>query len=710
MAPPHQIPQQGAQRQQGLPGADTPEVASLRRASSFRGGSRRGRGRGRPGGRGGNRGGNRNSQLPQSASAGVLGRSGQAPAFPPTAQQPAISSPFNTTFQQRPSGLVSSRQLSAGFTTNGPPCSQPTTGYSTVAASAAPRLSAIDHPNPLRSHPTQEYLAVLATGSREQLEAYIPTPLRHLQTTSNPPPPSASTRQTAGPQPSRALLPVPESSGATTSSVTAPVAGVIPRFRAENLNPYLSDVDLGTKHRDSLEISSIKKVPKRTPPKSAKPKFNFDELSNTTHTQTIPELPEYMPEIVKKEIVKQKAEQKVPAPAPVPAPVPASVPAFDRPLLPRPPPQQLPKQTFQSTGNLPFIDLPRIQQSQPQQPQQLQQQLPQPTPRQMPNYRAEKRSGIPKSRTFNALSNLTSSFSRASLFDRSNNNTNKISSSTSRSDLRRHIGSPIMAPPPPPFDGGNISLTEGNASSSASTSSGAAVIMTPQLSLSSTPSPAIPTKPVQRNPRMVYSAESQSYWTGRFVAMQDKLRNENLRGRNLNIITAAISEQNQQQSQAQAASAAAAAVASSQDAQKNTQLDGAFPTSYSMACMPGVTAQLLSGEAVAVVQAASEMTDDDNRIRRVFRHLEALCANRSALDSMHEFQQDYARLVGKKGLLPPGSSWDDNSYNSNNRDKDKNQDNSGLDHLDKDREKKGGPGWVGRIFSGSSAGSNGKKK
>ncbi|KAG4218984.1 hypothetical protein PC116_g32536 [Phytophthora cactorum] len=129
-----------------------------------------------------------------------------------------------------------------------------------------------------------------------------------------------------------------------------------------------------------------------------------------------------------------------------------------------------------------------------------------------------------------------------------------------------------------------------------------------------------------------------------------------------------------------------------------------------MACMPGVTAQLLSGEAVAVVQAASEMTDDDNRIRRVFRHLEALCANRSALDSMHEFQQDYARLVGKKGLLPPGSSWDDNIYNSSNRDKDKNQDNSGLDHPDKDREKKGGPGWVGRIFSGSSAGSNGKKK
>ncbi|KAI1803327.1 hypothetical protein F4811DRAFT_554011 [Daldinia bambusicola] len=706
MAPPHQTPQSGAQRQQGLPGADTPEIGALRRASSFRGGSRRGRGRGRPGGRGGNRGGNRNSQLPLSASAGVLGRPGQATTLPPTFQQPGISLPFGTGSQHRPSGSISSRQLSAGLATGGPPSSQPTTGYSTMTASRTPRLSIADHPNPLRSHPTQEYLDVLATGSQEALEKYIPGPLRHLQPTTNlPSPPSTAAHQPGVLKASsRALLPVPESSGATTSSVTASASGVIPRFRAENINPYLSDVDLGRKHRDSLEISSVKKVPKRTPPR-AKVKFSMD-ASNID--QTIPELPEQMPESARENNDNNNNNnntgQKAPA---LDRPLDRTL---DRPLLPRPPAQQLPKQTFPSMGNIPSVDLSRAQQL----PQQLSQQIPQPTPRQMPSYRAEKRSGIPKSRTFNVLSSLTSSFSRASLSDKNNSNNN---SNNNRSNLRRQIGPPIMAPTPTaPFDGtgtgngnGNTSLTEGNNNNNNNnnSSSSSAAITTPTLvASSSTPSSAtaVPTIPVHRNPRMVYAAESPSYWTGRFMAMQDKLRNENLRGQNLHTITAAISEQQQQ---------AAAAIT-----QPSGSGDDAFPTSYSMADMPGVTAQLLSGEAVAAVQAASAMTDDDQRIRRVFRHLEAQCANRSALDSMHEFQQDYARLVGKKGLLPPGSAWDDYGNHSNigdgagddNKDKDK----------DQDKDKKagggggggggGGQGWVGRIFSGSSSGSNGKKK
>ncbi|KAF3061648.1 hypothetical protein GL218_02968 [Daldinia childiae] len=278
------------------------------------------------------------------------------------------------------------------------------------------------------------------------------------------------------------------------------------------------------------------------------------------------------------------------------------------------------------------------------------------------NPKPKKQSGIPKSRTFNVFSSLTSSLSRASLSSNNNNN-------NSRSDLRRQIGSPIMAPPNT-FDG-NASLNEGN-------SSLGAAIMPPNQASTPAAAPALATIPVHRNPRMVYKAETQAYWTGRFVAMQDKLRSENLHGRNLAIITTAISGQEQLQASAPKPKPAPTATP-----------DAALPTSYSMACMPDVTPQLLSGDMAAIVQAASEMTDEDNRTRRVFRNLEALCANRSALDSMHEFQQDYARLVGKKGLLPPGSYWDDK---------------------DKEKDKKG---WVGRIFSGNNSGSgsgSGKKK
>ncbi|KAI1662316.1 hypothetical protein F4813DRAFT_396962 [Daldinia decipiens] len=625
-----------ARRQQELPGAikpgaDTRIGGDIRGALCSRGSSQRGRGRGgRPGI-------SRTSQLPLSTSAAVLGRTRQATVSPWNTQQSGISSPIDTSYQNYSSGSISSRKLSAGFTTNGPPSSQPTTGYSTVTASTTPQTSTSNHPGPLTSHPTTAYSSMVASGSRGSFDRYAPGPLRQSQTTGNLPPPSAYTQQKGGLQTSRTLLPVPESSGATTSSsVTASTSGVIPRFGAENINPYLSEVDLGRRHRDSLEISSTKKIPKRTPP-NAKRKV----ISDVSNTEPIPELPEQILQTVKQKNTEKNAEQKVPT---------SDKPPFQQqPPLQQPQAQQLPKQTFPSADCINSIDLARIHPLPPQ--------LPPPMP--VPNPKPKKQSGIPKSRTLNVLSNLTSSFSRASLSS-SNNNKN------SRSDLRRQIGSPIMASNT--FDG-NASLTENDSSLGAN--------VTPNQA--STPAPALATMPVHRNPRMVYNAETQSYWTGRFVAMQDKLRNENLKGQSLNLITTSMP--GQQQPQAQAPTPKPTPTPAPVPAP-----DAALRTSYSMACMPGVTPQLLSGEIVATVQAASEMTDEDTRIRRVFRHLEALCANRSALDSMHEFQQDYARLVGKKGLLPPGSSWDDK---------------------DKDKDKKG---WVGRIFSGNSSSGSSKKK
>ncbi|KAI0846134.1 hypothetical protein F5Y00DRAFT_272238 [Daldinia vernicosa] len=666
-----------ARRRGELPGAinsetDMHTARDIRRASSIRRDSQRGKGRSSRVGVGSGR----TSQLPLSTSAAALGRTRQATESPWNTQQPVISSPVNTGSQNHPSGSTSSRKLSAGFTTNGPPSSQPTTGYTAVTASTVPQTSISNHPGPLTSHPTTAYSSMTASGSRGSFDRYAPGPLRQSQTTGNLPTPSTYTRQKGGLQTSRTLLSVPESSGATTSSVAATTAGVIPRFGAENINPYQSEVDLGTRHRDSLEISSIKKIPKRTPPNGKRKVIS--DISNDI--EPIPELPgqilqtvkqknaeqtaEHTTEQTTKHTTEQTAEQKVPTADK------QKQPDLQQPPLqqqPQPQKQHLPKQTFPSVDCINSIDLARIHPSRPQLP-----------PMPMPNSKPKKQSGIPKSRTFGALSNLTSSLSLASLT--SNKNNNKINSNksnnnnSSRSDLRRQIGSPmpIMAPPPNTLDG-NASPAEGDSSSPGA-------IKTPNQA--STPAPALATKPIQRNPRMVYNAEPQAYWTGRFVAMQDQLRNEHLKGRNLEIITAATLAQ-QQQSQAPAPKPQPTPLPT-----PTPTSDAALPTSYSMACMPGVTPQLLSGEMVAIVQAASEMTDEDNRVRRVFRNLEAQCANRSALDSMHEFQQDYARLVGKKGLLPPGSSWDDNK------------------DQDKDKDKKG---WVGRIFSGSSSG-GGKKK
>ncbi|KAK3492631.1 uncharacterized protein B0T23DRAFT_317099 [Neurospora hispaniola] len=56
------------------------------------------------------------------------------------------------------------------------------------------------------------------------------------------------------------------------------------------------------------------------------------------------------------------------------------------------------------------------------------------------------------------------------------------------------------------------------------------------------------------------------------------------------------------------------------------------------------------------VADATALTDDDNRCRRVFVHLEACCVTDEARNSLYAWQQDYARRTQREVLLPKGGT------------------------------------------------------
>ena len=59
---------------------------------------------------------------------------------------------------------------------------------------------------------------------------------------------------------------------------------------------------------------------------------------------------------------------------------------------------------------------------------------------------------------------------------------------------------------------------------------------------------------------------------------------------------------------------------------------------------------------------ANLLLDDDNRCRRIFLHLEALCVTAEARRSLHVFQQEYARKQKKPDLLPSGGTMEDRGF------------------------------------------------
>ncbi|KAK5995294.1 hypothetical protein PT974_03695 [Cladobotryum mycophilum] len=219
-------------------------------------------------------------------------------------------------------------------------------------------------------------------------------------------------------------------------------------------------------------------------------------------------------------------------------------------------------------------------------------------------------SKLPKSRTMNALQELKSSMSRPSLGSRYTNTANlggysrKASSSSTTTPLLSSTSSRLRLP----------------RSSLASLA---------RSSRSCTPEPL---------PAQISSAQSSAYWSGRFVALNDRFSSENL---TLNAASSSMSN----------------------DTQSLRQLQSTNETPYSnlyqrTAHLPhsSTTSALKTMPSAPVVPA---VTEDDIRCRRIFAHLNSLCTTPEAKRSLCSWQQAYARRHGRACLLPEGGSMED---------------------------------------------------
>ncbi|KAI2609920.1 uncharacterized protein GGS25DRAFT_486791 [Hypoxylon fragiforme] len=229
--------------------------------------------------------------------------------------------------------------------------------------------------------------------------------------------------------------------------------------------------------------------------------------------------------------------------------------------------------------------------------------------------KSTKSSNIPKSNTMGVFSNLAASLSRTSL------------SSFGRRESRQTSAASATA--------------SKHSDSEASSTSGRPVISAPMPSDVQLP-------PVQLlsldDYRFVNTARDLKYWSGRFHALQSRFQNEQLTADNLATIVAASRTHSQ------------VPESSKQQKSKNT---AGFPTSFTMASMAAPTSSGAAASAAAKVEAATFLTDDDNRLHRIFLHLEAQCTTNEARESLRAFQQHYARLYQKPGLLPQGGTMDD---------------------------------------------------
>ncbi|KAI0839641.1 hypothetical protein F5Y06DRAFT_302842 [Hypoxylon sp. FL0890] len=303
--------------------------------------------------------------------------------------------------------------------------------------------------------------------------------------------------------------------------------------------------------------------------------------------------------------------------------------------VPSPPPFELLKDSEDES-----LQLRRVQRVSSPVPSDTKQKGPPQTPTQIPRpiqkESAKKGPGIPKSRTFNTFSSLTQSLSRVNL------------SNFGRHDSRRPAAANM----------------EDQKNDVTSTPSGASTALAPMPTQPATPTPAPSGLSYSANdPRLIHTAQSSAYWTGRYMSLRDKFMNEMLQPQNLKTILTADAER----------SKVPVSVAPKPSA------SAGLPTSSTMAYLPQRPSET---DKTATMKAAENLTDEDKRDRRIFMHLEGLCTTDEARNSLYSFQEDYARRSKKEWLLPPRSAMDP-----------------------KDKGK--GKGWVGRMFSG---GKDGGKK
>ncbi|KAI1366504.1 hypothetical protein F5Y08DRAFT_337699 [Xylaria arbuscula] len=270
-----------------------------------------------------------------------------------------------------------------------------------------------------------------------------------------------------------------------------------------------------------------------------------------------------------------------------------------------------------------------------------------PTPRLVPKpaspeKKTKSRLSLSKSRTFNAISNLRASISRTSLGQLTGNESRGTSISSKRSTRKGLLPS----------------------ASSQSTSPTSSQVL---------PSPTVD------NPSsgQVHTAQSSAYWAGRFMALQDRFQSETLKPDNLTALVNAHAE-NSQVSLVRPSLASSATTscitpaargkfvtATSKTTTRSTARSTPPPNYNTGSRVPtpkmrrSTTTTTLAATEASVVPprysydtAPALLIDEDDRCRRIFMHLDALCTTSDARISLQQWQQCYAVRTGKKHLFP----------------------------------------------------------
>ena len=135
-----------------------------------------------------------------------------------------------------------------------------------------------------------------------------------------------------------------------------------------------------------------------------------------------------------------------------------------------------------------------------------------------------------------------------------------------------------------------------------------------------------------------WEAEHSAYWTGRFVAMSDRLACDELLPPNIN--------PNEETDRSPLSMRHHEFIPSIRTRTSDS------PLQYRSLPLSNTTA----GLSTLRDTHSRPLTDTEDRSRRVFDHLEKQCITPEARASLHQWQEKYARAVGKPQLLPPGVS------------------------------------------------------
>lgn len=212
-------------------------------------------------------------------------------------------------------------------------------------------------------------------------------------------------------------------------------------------------------------------------------------------------------------------------------------------------------------------------------------------------------SKLPKSRTMSALHELKTSISRPSLVARSVNTS--------------AVGGPSAKSSP---SSGGTTLTP---------------INLPDLKMSQPSTTSLARSARDYTPEAstfeIINAHSSAYWTGRFMALQDRFSSENL----------AVDARESRLSPTDSFSVQPRTPYSSMH-QRASHLPNSTTTSALRNLMTS--------------SSNSEISEEDARARRVFDHLDSLCSTPEARRSLRIWQQAYARRHNSPYLLPEGGS------------------------------------------------------